>query len=151
MKPLKMAVIVFLSLVLLGCGLSNQEIADIVKKSMQDTLKNDGKFKQYDMTVEDVQILKQSEQYKGIAKIRYDADTYNVGVNVSVDGSQVMWEAPPGSFMFVFQNEYQKQMDEIDKQTKASQAEWDKQQADIDREYEQTMKVIQKLQEQYSK
>lgn len=144
MNSLKVVIIAFLTCVLLGCGLSNQEIADIVKQSMQDTLKNDGKFKQYDMTVEDVQILKQSDQYKGIVKIKYDADTYSVGVNVTVDGSQVMWEAPPGSFMFIFQNEYKKQMDEIDRQTKASQAEWDL-------EYQKNMENLQKLQEQYSK
>ena len=107
MKKLFCALAVALALA--GCGMSNEEIATTVRQSMQSKFDGDAQFKTYEFKVENVQVLKQTEnQYQGIAKILYSGDRHDVPVQVTVDGKSVMWSAQPGVFLFVAQKEFQK-------------------------------------------
>ena len=44
-----------------------------------------------------------SNTHKGIAKVQYKGNVYNVVVTITADGESAMWEAPPGSFLFLAQ------------------------------------------------
>jgi len=87
-------------------GMSEKQIAETVKTSMQKTLDSDSGFQEYGMVVDSVKVFKKSgNQYKGLAIVEYKGSSHNVSVDILVDGGNVMWEAPPGSFMFIAQEE----------------------------------------------
>ena len=88
-----------------GCGMSKMEIGQAVKASMQSKFDTDTQFKSWHLTVADVQVLsKGGNLYTGIAKISYENSPHDVAVDITVDGDQVMWKVPPGSFEFVLED-----------------------------------------------
>ena len=95
-----------LALSLSGCGLSQDEIARNVKSSMQQTLNESPNFKDYGLRVKDVQVAKKGgNSYKGMATVIYKESAHNVSIDIVVDGRSVIWEAPPGAFLFIAQAE----------------------------------------------
>jgi hypothetical protein len=44
-----------------------------------------------------------SNTHKGIAKVQYKGNLYNVVVTITTDGEHTIWEAPPGSLLFLAQ------------------------------------------------
>lgn len=97
------------AVLLVACGLSKEEIAETVKTSMQQTLSSDAQFKEFDLKVVHVKVIKQGDSsYKGLAAVDYEGEVHTVPVEITVDGSNVMWEAKPGAFMFVAQKQFQK-------------------------------------------
>ncbi len=104
----KVILAVFFLVLLTGCGLSKEDIGQAVKESMQETLKSDPSFKKYNLKVSDVSVFqKGGNNYKGMVSIEYKGNSHNVSVEILVDGNNVMWEAEPGSFLFVVQDELQ--------------------------------------------
>jgi VCBS repeat-containing protein len=94
---------------LIGCGQSTDQIGETVKTSMQYKFDSDSQFKQWHLSVTSVQVLKQGEnRYRGIATVMHDGESHDVPVEITADGSNVMWQTPPGSFMFVALKEFQK-------------------------------------------
>ena len=84
-------------------GMSKAEIAEAVKDSMQERLDNDSNLSSYHMIVKSVDVLKVTgNAYKGYAHIEYKGAIHDVIVNITVDGDSVGWEAPAGSFAFLF-------------------------------------------------
>ena len=76
-----------------------------VKASMQKILSTDSKFKYHNLTVDSVHVFKNSEySYKGLASIIYKGSSHNVTIEILVDGDNFMWEAKPGSFLFIAQD-----------------------------------------------
>ena len=105
----RVVVTAMLIIVATGCGLSNEKISETVKTSMQNTFNTNSQFKEWNMMVTSVQVLKQGgNNFKGIAKIMHEGTSHDVSIEITVDGNNVMWEARPGSFMFVAQKEMQK-------------------------------------------
>lgn len=98
-----------LALTLSACGMSDQEIGFAVRDSMQKTFDSDTSLKQYKLVVGTVRVVKKSgSSYKGIANVDYDGTPHDVPIDVTADGQNVLWEAPPGSFLFIAQHEFQK-------------------------------------------
>ena len=94
---------------LIGCGQSTEQIGETVKTSMQQKFDSDAQFKEWHLSVTRVQVLKQSEnRYQGMATVIYEGDSHDVPVEITADGSNVMWQTPSGSFMFVALKEFQK-------------------------------------------
>lgn len=99
------AIIVVLGL-LVGCGISKGAISETVKGSMQNTFNTDSDFQDYNLHVESVQVLKKSDNsYKGLAIVAYKGKSHDVTLDITVDGRNVMWEAAPGSFLFIAKSE----------------------------------------------
>lgn len=97
-----------------GCGMSKEEISQAVKTSTQSKFDTDPQFKNWHLTVADVQVLsKGGNRYTGIARISYGDSPHDVAVDITVDGDQVMWKVPPGSFEFVLEDR-QESSDEPD-------------------------------------
>jgi hypothetical protein len=97
---------VLISVLLTGCGLSKEDIGQAVKISMQETLSSDSNFKEYNLKVNDVSVFQKGDKsYKGLVSIEYKGASHNVSVEILVDGGDVMWEAEPGAFMFLMQEE----------------------------------------------
>lgn len=95
-----------------GCGMSKEEISQTVKTSMQSKFNTDPQFKNLHFTVTDVQVLsKGGNLYTGIAKVSYKEFLHDVAVDITVDGNQVMWQAPPGAFGFILGDELRKLQD----------------------------------------
>lgn len=94
---------------LMSCGPSVDQIGETVKTSMQQKFDSDTQFKKWHLSVTRVQVLKQGEnRYQGIATVMHEGESHDVPVEITADGSNVMWQAPPGAFMFVAQKEIQK-------------------------------------------
>ena len=109
MKFVKLIFLVLISCVLFGCGLSNEEIGETTKTSMQQTFDADAQFKERGLRVSEIAVLKKSEnQYQGMAKLIFRGETHDVPVDITVDGKDVMWQVAPGSFGFIAQKELQK-------------------------------------------
>ena len=107
MKKASVIMSFFVILFLLqGCGMSNSDIAETVQQSMQETLNQDPDFQQYRLDVTRVDVMKESgNSYRGHAYINFRGNEHRVRVDILVDGREVMWEAPPGSFLFIAQEE----------------------------------------------
>lgn len=89
-----------------GCGPSTQDIAKVVKTSMQEKFDSDPEFSKWHLTVSSVDVVRQSgNTYQGLAHVTYKGATHDVGVDITADGSNVIWKAPPGSFLFVVPDE----------------------------------------------
>jgi hypothetical protein len=89
-------------------GMSKEQIGETTKMSMQQTFDTNSQFKEWQLKVTDVQVLKQGEnQYQGIAKVVHDGTTHDVPVDLTVDGLNVIWTTDPGAFLFVAQKELQ--------------------------------------------
>jgi TonB family protein len=100
-KSWLLAAVLFVAAVV-GCGMSKEEISRAVKTSMQSKFDTDPQFKSWHLTVTDVQVLsKGGNLYAGIARISHEDSPHDVAVDITVDGDQVMWKVPPGSFEFV--------------------------------------------------
>jgi hypothetical protein len=67
------------------------------------------KFKEWHITVTSVQLLKQGDnRFQGIAKLTHQGTSHDVPVEITADGTNVMWKTDPGVFMFVAQKEMEK-------------------------------------------
>jgi hypothetical protein len=100
---------IFVALLLVGCGMSTDQIGETVKESMQQTFDTDAQFKVWHLSVTKVQVIKQSDnQYQGIATVLYEGTSHDVPVEITADDSNVMWQVQPGGFAFVAQKELQK-------------------------------------------
>lgn len=77
-----------------------------VKTSMQQTLDDDPNYKEYNLTVQDLTLVKAAENtYNGIATVKpAKRSAGQVSVKVTYDGTNMMWESPPGSLMFLMQD-----------------------------------------------
>ena len=66
-------------------------------------------FSEYNLKVEDVVVEhKEANNYRGIASISYDGNIHEVKLEIVDDEDTVMWEVPPGSFLFLAQEEIKK-------------------------------------------
>lgn len=84
---------------------------------MQKTLNESPNFKDYGLRVKDVQVAKKGgNSYKGMATVIYKGAAHNVPVDVVVDGRSVIWEAPPGSFLFIAQAELENLQTDLQKE-----------------------------------
>jgi len=107
-KAVQVVVSMMIIAVMSGCGMSTEDIGETVKTSMQETLSTDSDLQEYNLKVDNVQVFKKNENsYKGLASIIYKGSSHDITVEILVDGDNVMWEAAPGSFMFVAQEELQ--------------------------------------------
>jgi len=105
-KLVRIIVSMMIIAIISGCRMSTEDIGETVKSSMQETLSKDPNFKKYNLNVDNVQVFKKSDNsYKGIASIIYKGASHDITVEILVDGEKVMWEAAPGSFMFIAQDE----------------------------------------------
>lgn len=104
-----MFAIMFTAAWLVGCSMSTEQIGETVKSSMQQKFDSDGQFKEWHLSVTRVQVLKEGgNRFKGIANVMHEGTPHDVPVEITVDGSNVMWQVQPGAFMFVAQKELQK-------------------------------------------
>ena len=90
---------------LVGCGLPTDQIGERVKILMQKKFDSDPQFKEWLLYVTRVQVLKQSEnRYLGMATVMYKEEPHDIPVEITVDGSKVMWLIQPGGLMFITQS-----------------------------------------------
>jgi hypothetical protein len=88
---------------LIGCDTVN--IEESVKTSMQETFNTDADFKEYNLEVTEVLIVNNGgNSYKGMATIMYKGNAHKVPVEVTYDGSRVMWQTEPGALLFIAQD-----------------------------------------------
>ena len=98
----RIPVAIAIAILLVGCGMSDEEIAESTKASMQQTFDIFGELRDAQLTVTDVQVLKRDgNRCQGIAKVIHDGTTHDVPVDMTVDGSNVLWKTKRGAFMFV--------------------------------------------------
>jgi len=105
---------VLLAVIVAGCGLSKDDIADTVKTSTQQKFDSDSQFKDWHLWVTGVDVLsKGGNQYQGIAHIYHAGTSHDVPVEITVDGRDVMWQTAPGAFVFVLQKEMENLLQNI--------------------------------------
>ncbi len=103
---------------LAGCGPSPEKISEIVKTSMRQKFNTDPQFKDYQLEIEHVQVLKEGEnRYQGIARVRHEGDVHDVPIHVTADGDNVMWRTDQGAFFFVAQEAFRKALQPLNQPT----------------------------------
>lgn len=77
-------------------------VAATVKTSMQETFDEDADLKELGLRVVDVVAVHKSDnEFKGIATVHAaNGVERDVPVDITADGDKVLWEAPPGAFVF---------------------------------------------------
>ena len=92
MKRKIFGIVVFLafcSLMVVGCGLSTEQLTKEVKASIAETYKEKG----LNIKIEDLTLIKKNKtEYKGILKTSGQGGKQTLTVNVTVDGNSFMWE-----------------------------------------------------------
>jgi len=107
-QSLKFLVLVLATTVLMGCGLSPEQIGQTAKMSMQETFDKDPQFSNWGLQVTNVHVLRQGDnRYQGIATVIHKGQFHDIPVEITADGSNIIWQVAPGSFMFVAQKELQ--------------------------------------------
>ncbi len=87
---------------LIGCV---PNIEETVKTSMQETFNTDANFKRYNLTVTEVLVAnKGGNSYKGMATVMYKGEAHKVPVDITADGSRVIWQTEPGALLFIEQD-----------------------------------------------
>lgn len=83
----------------------SEAAANTVKSSMQHKLDTDPNLSPLNLTVVDVILVnKAGNEYKGIATIKTpEGPDHDVAVDVTADGTAVLWETAPGAFAFAAQ------------------------------------------------
>jgi ABC-type uncharacterized transport system auxiliary subunit len=110
----RVAVGLLITTLLVGCGMSTEQIGEIVKTSMQKKFDSDAQLKKWHLSVNRVQVIKQSEnRFQGIATVVHEGTSHDIPVEITADDSNVIWQVQPGAFMFVAQNELQKLQDRL--------------------------------------
>lgn len=108
----RVAVGLLISTLLVGCGMSTEQIGEAVKTSMQQKFDSDSQLEKWHLSVTKVQVLKQGEnRFQGIATVVHEGASHDVPVEITADDSNVIWQVQPGAFMFVAQKELQKLQD----------------------------------------
>lgn len=80
--------------------------AAIVKESLQHKLRTDPDLAKLNLAIVDVQLVnKAGNEYKGIATVKtQDGTEHDVPLDVTADGNNVLWETPPGAFLFALRD-----------------------------------------------
>lgn len=83
----------------------SEAAATTVKSSMQHKLDTDPNLSPLNLTVVDVILVnKAGNEYKGIATVKTpEGPDHDVAVDVTADGTNVLWETAPGAFAFAAQ------------------------------------------------
>ena len=109
------AILILLS----GCDSSQETIAQTVKESMNESFASDANYSKYHLTVTSVDVVhKGGNTYKGIAHVTHKGANHDIGVDITSDGKQVMWEAPLGAFLFAAEDEFNKGLEDAEKDIK---------------------------------
>ena len=75
---------------LVGCGLSTDQIGETVKILMQQKFDSDAQFKEWNLYVTRVLVLKQGEnRYQGMATVMYEGKPHDIPVEITANGSGV--------------------------------------------------------------
>ena len=89
-------------LVFWGCGKSNERIAKTVKASLQENLSTDPQYSNLNLKVTSLQVEKMNRNaYQGMAKIDYRNDSYDVPLQITVEGTNITWDLEPGALNFI--------------------------------------------------
>ncbi|WP_074327586.1 hypothetical protein [Mycobacteroides abscessus] len=83
--------------------MNNDAIGDAAQSSMQQKFDTDAHFKPYHLQVTHITVVNaQANSYKGVANVRtQDGVDHQVGIDVTYDGQTVLWQSPPGAFLFL--------------------------------------------------
>jgi len=85
---------------------AKKTMGELVKESMQEQLNRTHSRYFPRPKVLEVTVVRGglfSNIHKGIAKVQYKGNLYNEAVTITADGERAIWEAPPGSFLFLAQ------------------------------------------------
>jgi len=79
----------FCSLVVVGCGLSTEQLTKEVREAIEETWKD----QDIHVQIDDFTLVKKSKtEYKGILNVSAYGEKQTLTVNVTVDGKNFMWE-----------------------------------------------------------
>lgn len=87
-----------------------EQLAEQVESSMQDYLKTDNDLSKYTVRVLSVDLNKESDsKYEGVATVNTarSAEEHLVPIEVTLYGEKMMWQAEPGAFLFLMQEDLQ--------------------------------------------
>jgi len=109
----KMPAIVLLTLALAACGQSAEQVGSSVLRSMQHKFTNDLELSKLRVAIAKVVVIKETgNSYQGIATVLHDGKEWQVPVQVTADGDNVLWRTEPGAFAFVVMNDLKRARDQ---------------------------------------
>jgi hypothetical protein len=85
-----------------GCQPNVNEIGQQVSSLLQQKINEDPTLSRYGLRVTNVVVIREEgNKYKGVADVMMNGEKHEVSLNILDDGDSVMYEADPGSFLFV--------------------------------------------------
>jgi hypothetical protein len=97
-----MAALCAAALTLASCGMNKAEVERSVASRFQTRLDTDRAYSGYGMKVKTVSLVKSgSHTYNGYATVVLDGETHDIGIAVTVDGGNIIFETKPSAFAFL--------------------------------------------------
>jgi hypothetical protein len=101
-KILFIPVIIAVIALLASCGMSKGALERGVASRFQRDLDTDDNLSGYGMEVETVTLVKSgSHSYNGYVTVDLDGESHDIGITVTVDGSDFIYETTPFAFGFL--------------------------------------------------
>jgi hypothetical protein len=85
-----------------GCQPNVNDIGQQVSTLLQQKINEDPTLSRYGLVVSNVVVIREEgNKYKGVADVMMNGEKHEVSLSILADGNSVMYEADPGSFIFV--------------------------------------------------
>lgn len=105
-------VLLMLVLIIQGCKPSKDWIAETTRQSIEETLRKDESFKDYEVAVQSVTVVQESDgKYQGLVKITLDNKEYTFPVVIIADRDNAIWRTEAGALSFLAQHEIAKALE----------------------------------------
>lgn len=118
MKPGTVVVAIILAAILIFGGLSLQKshATSTVKESLQTQFDADEKYKEYQLKVGEVRLIRKSLfSFDGLASVNMDGENHNVRLDVTMDGMSIYWETQPFALGFLAKKDLEKLQRDLEK------------------------------------
>lgn len=103
------AVAALLTLALLGCSPSTEEVASNVKHSVEANFETNTQYRDYKLSVQSVTLVHEKDgRYQGMVTVVFEGEDHKLPISVLTDHTNTIWEIKPEAFAFIAQHELKK-------------------------------------------
>lgn len=103
------AVAALLTLALLGCSPSTEEVAANVKRSVEANFETNTQYQDFKLSVQSVTLVHEKDgRYQGMVTVVFEGEEHKLPISVLTDHTNTIWEIKPEAFAFIAQHELKK-------------------------------------------
>lgn len=114
------AVAALLTLALLGCSPSTEEVAANVKRSVEANFETNTQYQDFKLSVQSVTLVHEKDgRYQGMVTVVFEGEEHKLPISVLTDHTNTIWEIKPEAFAFIAQHELKKLQELFNRRVKS--------------------------------